>query len=111
MPFHELRNDGAIVMALFKGKRPTRPSAEISDANGLSDSMWALMEKCWREFPRERPTSTQIVEALSNFPSAKAEEPMSCEWTESLPSRPSYFLTQNPLANVLLGRIQERLRR
>ena len=110
VPFHQLKHDGAIVIALLRGKRPTRPSPETSDATGLSDLMWALMGRCWKESPSERPASTQIVETIASFPSAKAGE-FSSECISLTPLRQSYFLTDNPLANELLGRIQMRLRR
>ena len=109
VPFHQLKHDGAIVIALLKGKRPIRPSPETANATGLSDPMWALMGECWRESPSERPTSTQIVETIALFPSAKADEFVSNEWISLSSLRQSYFLTENPFANELLGRIQEYL--
>lgn len=88
-------------------ERPSRPSPQIFGANGLTEDMWAVMEDCWKGIPSERPTSTQIVETIFAFPSAKADEPMTSDWEMELTSRPSYFLADVPLTDMLVDTDQE----
>lgn len=107
VPFYEWKKDGPVMFAILKGKRPSRPSSEIADTTGMGDHMWTLMENCWKASPSDRPTSTQIVETISSFARAKANESISSEWISSTPLRTSYFLTENPLANVFSNIFQE----
>ncbi|KAJ8080045.1 hypothetical protein PM082_016872 [Marasmius tenuissimus] len=56
-PFHECKNDGAVIIQVSLGKRPSRPG-------NLSKSLivvWNLMKMCWQENPSLRPSASTIL--------------------------------------------------
>jgi len=54
--------DNAIALSNIRaGKTPERPSG------GIPDPVWQLLEKCWSMKHLERPSATQIYNALSRF--------------------------------------------
>ncbi|TDL21774.1 kinase-like protein [Rickenella mellea] len=61
LPFSEIRLDGAVIMAIAKGQIPQRPIENVLE-RGLDDTLWALMEHCWKFDPALRPTIVQLVE-------------------------------------------------
>ncbi|KAJ6598277.1 kinase-like domain-containing protein [Mycena vulgaris] len=62
VPFHELRNDMAVMQKVAGGQRPSQP-VSCSGTTTL-DSLWRLLQDCWREKSNTRPTAIQIVERL-----------------------------------------------
>ncbi|KAJ7318966.1 kinase-like domain-containing protein [Mycena albidolilacea] len=84
VPFHELRNDMAVMTRVAQGYRPPRPdSCSSPDLDGL----WELMQKCWEEDAQTRPTASQIVEWLSG-PSIKAQTiPLTTDWNDEFTSK------------------------
>jgi serine/threonine protein kinase len=58
-PFHEKKNDSAVIFMVIDGKRPALPK-EIEECH-----LKQLVEKCWRQEPSERPVSTEVVRHLS----------------------------------------------
>ncbi|KAK7037383.1 hypothetical protein VNI00_011133 [Paramarasmius palmivorus] len=57
-PFHEHRTDGAVILAVMRGERPSRP------LDIISDDVWFLMNKCWAIDPSARPTAEELLTAL-----------------------------------------------
>ncbi|TDL21780.1 kinase-like protein [Rickenella mellea] len=53
-PFSDIRMDGAVMMAIAKGQIPQRPIENVSE-RGLDDTLWALMQECWKFDPALRP--------------------------------------------------------
>ncbi|KAJ6512709.1 hypothetical protein C8R45DRAFT_801995, partial [Mycena sanguinolenta] len=55
VPFHELRNDMAVMMKVSGGYHPPRPTSP----SGISipDNLWKLMERCWEGEAKKRPTA------------------------------------------------------
>lgn len=47
---------------IVKGKRPKR-----TEARGLTDDVWALIERCWARDPKERPTIDVVIQELSRI--------------------------------------------
>lgn len=64
IPFHNSRNDAAVIAAVLSGKRPSRPPQPQAEEVGLSSSVWALIERCWDQDPRKRPIIASVIEAL-----------------------------------------------
>ncbi|KAK7037704.1 hypothetical protein VNI00_010930 [Paramarasmius palmivorus] len=58
-PFHNITRDIAIVMAVLRGKRPSRP-----ESIDVPDRLWALLENCWDAEPTARPTVDGILKRL-----------------------------------------------
>jgi hypothetical protein len=67
-------------------RRPSRP-IEPATRRGLDDTIWAIMEHCWKTLPGERP---KMPEVLAQLPSSDRpiEEPRG--------SRPSHPLHGHP---------------
>ena len=63
--------DGAVVFQILRGERPDMP--ENAQEVGLTVKMWTLIEGCWRQNPKERPTIGVVVVRLQEFVSATKE--------------------------------------
>lgn len=56
-PFPTFSSDFALVIAILNGANPDRPlHADFSDA------LWALVQRCWKRVPAERPSMAEIAE-------------------------------------------------
>jgi len=62
LPFHRLRAF-APVTAVLRGKRPEKP--DDAKPLGFSDTLWGLVQLCWREPISDRPTALQLLDCLS----------------------------------------------
>ncbi|KAJ6598287.1 kinase-like domain-containing protein [Mycena vulgaris] len=62
VPFHEIPNDMAVMLKVLNGQRPPQPIS-CSGTTPL-DSLWKLLQDCWREKSDTRPVAVQIVEWL-----------------------------------------------
>ena len=51
--------------AIYKGRRPERPSLEVRRRFGLDDKLWELMVHCWVKNPINRPSASTVVRKLS----------------------------------------------
>ncbi|KDQ58149.1 hypothetical protein JAAARDRAFT_193595 [Jaapia argillacea MUCL 33604] len=60
-PYRKGLLDAQIIPYVKKGGRPLR--TRDTDKR-ISDEMWALMEKCWKQDSRERPTMQQVMQSL-----------------------------------------------
>ncbi|TDL21801.1 kinase-like protein [Rickenella mellea] len=62
-PFSEIRNDGAVMLAISKGQIPHRPHENLNVIErGLDDTLWAFMQHCWTFDPALRPRIVQVTE-------------------------------------------------
>jgi serine/threonine protein kinase len=61
-PYHYRRNDTVVIMAIIRGERPVKPSAEEigRSGKGISDDLWALLQLCWSASPKKRPTARGV---------------------------------------------------
>ncbi|KAG6899285.1 hypothetical protein C0993_011612 [Termitomyces sp. T159_Od127] len=64
IPFHNISNNNAVIFQVMQGVRPERPS----DARGLTDSMWVLIQDCWAHKPDDRPTIEVVSSRLAREP-------------------------------------------
>ncbi|KAJ7846469.1 kinase-like domain-containing protein [Mycena leptocephala] len=56
-----------VMLKVSRGERPSRPdSASSSD---LTNETWAVIEKCWKQKPSERPSARQVLKGLGVPPS------------------------------------------
>ncbi|KAJ7767657.1 kinase-like domain-containing protein [Mycena metata] len=60
VPFYEIKNEMVVMLEVLKGIRPTRTAPCMGTAQ--LDSLWGLLQGCWEEKPKIRPTASQIVE-------------------------------------------------
>ncbi|KAJ7489301.1 hypothetical protein FB451DRAFT_686485 [Mycena latifolia] len=84
-PFHELPTDAAVIFAVLEGKRPSLPIL----CSGITelDSLWDLLETCWKDKADMRPSATQIVDWLVS-PLIRAKTTHSTtDWDETFSSK------------------------
>ncbi|KAK7037717.1 hypothetical protein VNI00_010943 [Paramarasmius palmivorus] len=59
LPFHNLRNELAVLSAVSRGLRPEKPQ-NIE----MEDWLWSLMNDCWAADPMSRPTAEVLLQRL-----------------------------------------------
>lgn len=59
LPFREILSAAIPVMVGQKGERPKRPQIL-----GVTDSLWALWEQCWKANQNERPDMNGAARTL-----------------------------------------------
>ncbi|OCH87919.1 kinase-like protein [Obba rivulosa] len=66
LPFADLQNarDHRIIFAILFKHRMERPVQ--ATGLGLTDEVWAIMERCWRHEPKERPSIETVRDDLRN---------------------------------------------
>ena len=64
IPFDEQKNE-AVVLQISRGGRPTMPPN--AQAVGLTGEMWKLLESCWQQNPKKRPTMEEVVRRWETF--------------------------------------------
>jgi len=64
IPFDEHKNE-AVVLRISQGERPDMP--ENAQAVGLTGEIWKLLESCWQQNPKKRPTMDEIVRRWEKF--------------------------------------------
>lgn len=65
MPFHTILRDAAVFFQVLQGNRPPRPFE--AGMLGLSDEIWDLMERCWADEPRIRPSLETVLQVLDGI--------------------------------------------
>lgn len=66
-PFFEKSNDGQVVIALYKGERPTKPSLDAVKI-GFSADLWTVMQNCWESDPGLRPIAEELLSMFTPVP-------------------------------------------
>jgi len=64
IPFEEQKNE-AVVLQISRGGRPLLPTN--AQAVGLTSEMWKLLESCWQQIPKKRPTMDEVVRRWETF--------------------------------------------
>lgn len=66
-PFIELPVDPAVMFRVIQGLRPVRVTNDANHGSlSMSDSTWALVERCWAQQPNDRPTMDAVVATLKS---------------------------------------------
>ena len=60
-PFQDL-NNLAVMRKVIDGEHPSRPNGP--EAVWFTDDLWAMLEKCWSNKPKHRPTIEGVLECL-----------------------------------------------
>ena len=63
-PYVHIKRNAEVVVRMLKGERPRRPEGSIYTERGLDDSLWHLLQRCWRAEPAERPSIQEALDAL-----------------------------------------------
>jgi hypothetical protein len=69
-PFRNLGDTG-ILIKLFSGERPERPSSAECGGRVLPVRIWTLIQKCWAEDSAVRPTIDNVLKSLKPSQPAK----------------------------------------
>lgn len=101
IPFYDDRVETRVILGVMRGKRPTRPSDDLSNVRGLSDEMWKLIEVCWDEEPMRRPPIARVVEWLRVLSQLVDDRPLD-DLNQNPPSQTLYNGTEHPFS-VLVG--------
>ena len=64
IPFEEQKHE-AVVLRISQGGRPEMPGN--AQAIGLTAEIWDLLESCWRQDLKKRPTMGDVVRSWQNF--------------------------------------------
>ena len=64
IPFEEHKNE-AVVLRISQGGRPEIP--RNAQAVGLTTEMWNVLESCWQQNPKKRPTMQEVVMKWQRF--------------------------------------------
>ena len=64
VPYAEIRRSPLVLQKLLNKERPRRPEGEIYVQRGLTDEVWALIQRCWAEDPLLRPTVDEVLVVL-----------------------------------------------
>lgn len=84
-PFHEITGDFQVMFAVKRGKRPSRPTHDLSRTRGLNDAIWQIIETCWDQDPDERYTASQVVESLRYLPDRPHDDRPLNDFDKALP--------------------------
>ncbi len=63
VPWNGLRDGNVIIEVCILDNRPSRPG-ESALERGLSDSVWKIMEACWKTQPNDRPEMVTVLSQL-----------------------------------------------
>ena len=64
IPFEEQKNE-TVVLRISQGGRPEMP--RNAQAVGLTVEMWNILETCWQQNPKKRPTMQEVVRKWQMF--------------------------------------------
>jgi len=99
-PWHGY-TDWSIIMEIgLKDNRPPRPESTI--AGDLDDTMWDLIQDCWRTEPKDRPEMTTVYERLKpGHKWDKEEDEQGIEINDALKQALERFAKLHSLGNVV----------
>lgn len=87
VPFYDIISDHQVSLEVRNGKRPSRPSHDISRTRGLDDDIWSIIQSCWAHEPDRRPAAYQIVELLRSLLTYTADERPVDNFRQPFPSQ------------------------
>lgn len=70
IPFQEQKNE-TVVLRISKGGRPEMP--EDAQEVGLTVEIWNVLESCWHQNPRRRPTMHEVVRRWEKFVASEGD--------------------------------------
>ncbi|KAK1227559.1 hypothetical protein PQX77_009469 [Marasmius sp. AFHP31] len=84
-PFHELRDDIAVILQVIGNNRPKRPR----NITELTDDMWSIMQSCWHSNPSSRPTAAVLLDEVEKIISREhgGDLTPAPDWSDSMFSR------------------------
>ncbi|EMD37460.1 hypothetical protein CERSUDRAFT_50723, partial [Gelatoporia subvermispora B] len=62
VPFHDLRFNGVVMHHVLQGTRPRRSEVDLTLC--LPERIWELIDDCWHQDYRQRPSFSEILDRL-----------------------------------------------
>jgi len=66
VPYSEIGRDISVLRAIGKGGLPNRPRTDATP-DGLSESVWHLLRRCWQTEPKSRLPISVVKAALQRI--------------------------------------------
>ncbi|KZT39669.1 kinase-like protein [Sistotremastrum suecicum HHB10207 ss-3] len=63
-PFPTVKSNTAVLIKVQKGNRPPRPARQEGTPGDINDTLWDLLQTCWKQDPHERPSAKEVISAL-----------------------------------------------
>jgi len=104
LPFFENPYDIQVILGVMRGKRPTRPSHDLSRTRGFSDEAWNLVQACWAQDPTQRPTTRQVMGRLRALPNWLDDQRPLDDFRINFPSQVLYNHTEHPFSVLATAR-------
>jgi son of sevenless-like protein len=79
-PYSDISQDITAAISISKGKLPPRPG-HPAISQGLTDGLWALMMKCWKGDPQDRPLMTAVKADIKKLRGDTGLSPNPCTAT------------------------------
>ncbi|KAJ7139296.1 hypothetical protein C8R44DRAFT_693749 [Mycena epipterygia] len=80
-PFFDVINEMAVAINVINGHRPSRPET------ASQDTVWMLIEDCWKQEADQRPTMTEILQRLTSLPITAKIKQSEIDWDETYSAR------------------------
>ncbi|TDL14291.1 kinase-like protein [Rickenella mellea] len=71
LPYSHRRNDHGVTLDVMRGIKPSRSAACKVDEARIEDLL-ELMDKCWDQFPRTRPSMEEMISCIERHRGASA---------------------------------------
>lgn len=66
VPYAEIKGYPPVIMAIHAAVRPARPGLDVTK-RGLTDSLWAVLQRCWAQERDDRPTSSDVLQSIEEI--------------------------------------------
>jgi hypothetical protein len=99
IPFQEQMNEEAM-LRISQGGRPQMP--ENAHEVGLTNDMWVLLESCWQQNPRKRPSMGEVVGRWRVFVES-SDGDSTTECVQIIPMIPTASLAPSSTLMIDLG--------
>ena len=64
-----------IILKVFEGERPERPEGDA--AKLFTDGIWGMVERCWKDQPKERASARDLLRCLEGVRTEGGAEDLS----------------------------------
>ena len=103
MPFYCIQNLWTVQDRVKRGQRPICLLDELSQACGMTDEVWDLVEICWSLDPTQHLTTADVVEWLQELPNQPMDKRSFDDFSADFPSRVLYKHSEHPFSALKLS--------
>jgi hypothetical protein len=66
-PFSHIKSNTAVVIQVYGGTLPNKPTDPEAIRKGFNDDLWKLLQSCWATDPLSRPSIQEVIAGLNNW--------------------------------------------